>query len=224
MANIWRWTVEGTDAAGQQLWQSTMHYQTDMDAASTEPDAATVLAKLVNHYGSGGNGNGMERWLVTIPPPVKLTHARVYQELAPGSTSVPGTADMAFTLSGQAASGTYLEPFALCPWIAFKTGLASRSSRGGTHLAPSVASYSLAAGGLYDTTTAWWSAIVALAGYQKDVLQAVFNGTIFGAGDLKPVIYSRTRRGRNQTPFTFQITSAIPSSKPRFVRRRDIGR
>lgn len=223
MANIWRFTIGGTDSSGQQEWNSTMHYQTALATGADEPSASDVLDQIIEHYGAGAAGTGMERWRATFAPPVKLRFARVYQELDPTSTDLPETADHAFLLDGSAATGTYLEPFAICPWVKFTTGIGSRSARGGTHLAPAIPSYVLTSGGLFDTTTSWWSACVSLAGYQLDVLDAVFPST-FGAGDLKPVIYSRTRRGRGETPFTFALTGATPSPVPRFLRRRDVGR
>jgi hypothetical protein len=223
MAKIWRWTVGGTDASGQQLWMSTMHYQTDGSPGASEPDAEAVLNNLCNHYGTGGGGFGMERWLVVIPPSVKLTFARTYEELAPASADIPGAAVRDFTLSGAAAVGENIEPFALCPWMKFTTGLASRSSRGGTHLAPALASFTLDDGGLFDTATAWWSAVDDLGGFMIDRLNDPFGGD-FTAVDLQPVIYSRTRRARGETPFTFDITNYTPSPVPRFLRRRDVGR
>src|SRR5689334_19118304 len=121
MAKVWRWTVGGTDASGAQDWNSTMHYQTDLDVGTDEPSAEALLAEIIEHYGAGGDGEGMERWRVTIPPSVKLTFARVYEELDPASTDLPGSAEHAFALAGEAATGTDIEPFALCPWIKFTT-------------------------------------------------------------------------------------------------------
>jgi hypothetical protein len=222
MANIWRFTLAGTDDSGNQEWNSTMHYQTDGVTGAGEPPASEVLAEIIEHYGTGGGGVGMERWTVTVYPSVKLTSAAVYQELDPTSTDIPEAARRELALSGQAATGDELEPFALCPWIKFGTGLASRSARGGTHGAPVIATYALDDGGLFDTGTAWWSALDDLAGYMLDRLASPFDG--FLGVDLQPVIYSRTRRARGQTPFTFDLSSAAPSRVPRFLRRRDVGR
>lgn len=199
-----------------------MHYQTDGEIGAGEPSAGDVLTELIEHYGAGGDGEGMERWRVAIYPSVKLTFAAVYQELDPTSTDIPGAARRELALDGEAANGTELEPFAICPWIKFGTGLASRSARGGTHGAPAIATYTLDDGGLFDHGTAWFSALVALAGYMKDRLDSPFDG--FVGVDLQPVIYSRTRRARGQDPFTFDLTSATPSVVPRFLRRRDVGR
>jgi len=223
MSRVWRFTVFGTDSSGQQEWNSTMHYQTDLHGNFDEPDADTVLTKLRNHYGAGGNGDGMERWLATIPAPVKLTGVRVYEELAPGSTDLPHAAVFPLALVGQSADIDPNLPFALCPFIKFGTALASRSTRGGTHLAPALDQNKLGTNGLFDTTLSWWSAIISLAGYMKDDLQGVF-GDVVAGGDLHPVIYSRTRRQRGLSPYTFRLTTAVPSATPRWLRRRDVGR
>jgi hypothetical protein len=223
VATVWRFTVGGTSGDGSQEWNSTMHYQTDTGTLEGEPGANDVLDTIRHHYGSGGAGDGMERWLAIVPATVKLTFVRVYEELAPGSTAIAGGAETTSNFSGNVAVIDAGLPFALCPWVKFTTGIASRSSRGGSHLAPTIDQNHFGANGLFDTTLSYWSAIVDLANHMKESLSIGGSGPFEGSA-LNPVIYSRTRRERELSPYTFRITGASPSQVPRFLRRRDVGR
>jgi len=221
VATVWRFTVGGTDSTGGQEWNSTMHYLTDVPLGQGEPNATKVLEEIVAHFGS--TTTGMERWLATVPSTVKLTFARVYEELPATSTEVAEAAELTFAYAGAVAVLDPNLPFAMCVWIKFGSGLASRSSRGGTHLSPTLDQNHLTTAGIWDTSLSWWSANVALANYMKEKISDVF-GDPSETGDINPVIYSRTRRNNSLTPYTFPITSAACSSVPRWIRRRDVGR
>lgn len=223
MANIWRWTVAGTDASGLQEWNSTMHWQTDGSIGSDEPTAQEIHDNLLMFFSTGGTGSGMERWLATVQDGVKLTRTSTYQELAATDTSVPEAYSANHTFNGAVSVIDPATPFALCPFIKFTTGFASRSSRGGTHLSPSLDQNHLTSAGLFDTTLSWWSAVISLAAYMKTQLNMSSWSPAF-PDHLNPIIYSRTRRNLTLTPYTFQLTGATPSATPRWLRRRDVGR
>jgi hypothetical protein len=210
MPTIFRWTVAGTDASGQQEWNSTMHYLADAS------DPQDVHDALLTYYSTGGTGSGMERWLATVDSTVKLTRTSVYEEVDPTSTDLPTSFSADHSFSGSVTNIDPATPFALCPFVKFKTAFASRSSRGGTHLSPSLDQNHLTASGLFDTTLSWWAAVVALSGY-------MLGHVTVGAGSV-PIIYSRTRRIAGDEDFFFELTSAVPQTTPRWLRRRDVGR
>jgi hypothetical protein len=73
----------------------------------------------------------------------------------------------------------------------------------------------LEAHGIYSATSSYWTAVTALGAAIIDVLDDVFSST----GDIKPVIYSQTRRDRGES-YTFDLTEAAPSRQPRWLRTR----
>ncbi len=66
-----------------------------------------------------------------------------------------------------------------------------------------------------DKHNAGWQAV---ADKFADNMEDVFG--IGGLSDVVNVIYSKTRRARGLTPYTFEITSAQFSLRPRWLRSR----
>lgn len=215
MATVWRFILTSQDTTTGKDGTTTVHYQTDVPIAASEPSAATVLDQILQHYSS--SGHNMSKWQPVMRNSTKLTRARVVEEVMPGSGDLADTAEEALSIVGTRGtiSGDHLPPEA-CLWLAFKSDVASRSARGGTHLPPIVDASELNSVGEWDTGLVNAAGMVALTDSIKDDLNDVFAST----GDILPVIYSRTRRSRGQSPFTFDLKSIVPSSKVRWLTRR----
>ena len=215
MAHIFRYIVTTEHVPTGTLCQSTCHYQTDVPIAGTEPSAATVLDKLDSHFSTSGKnllkfGNAMFSSL-------RIVRTQVRQEVAPNSGDIPEVAEATYSLTGQLSSSEQWMPVALCPWIRFNTGQAIRSGRGGTHAPPTLDRNQTDADRLFNSGTSYWTAVSALATSYADKLDNVFSET----GDINPGVYSRIRHARGDTPYFFELTGAVATRKPRWLRRRE---
>jgi hypothetical protein len=197
----------------------TIHYQTDLGALSGEPAAARVLEELEQHYST--SGTSLNVWTSAMRADCVITKTRVREEVAPGSGDIPAQAENVQSKPGliSAVAGDKL-PIEVCVWIKLTSDVASRSSRGGLHLPPQLDPTQLDSNGRWQAS---W-----LAG-NLDVIEAAIVDTLddvfpeeVGNASLIPVIYSKTRRARGQSPFTFQITHAVSQDRVRWLRRRGI--
>lgn len=216
MSKIWRFELESQDTTNGALGLSHVTYQTDVPLAGSEPSAAVVLDKILGHFSS--SGHNMSKWTIVMKNQVKLVRARVREEVDPAGDDIGEIAEEGLNLSGTNGSETGDRlPSAMCIWLSYKTATASRSARGGTHLPPEMDADHLDSSGLWDSTIVTGASWLALAASILDTLDDVFDAT----GDINPVVYSRTRRSRGQSPYVFPITSVSISSRPRWLRRRE---
>jgi hypothetical protein len=211
MANIWKATYRCVVNGRESL--TGFHYQFNGDTGSDEPDAHSVADKLDAHLSTALqacviSGNYLESLAVR-------------QELAPGSSDVPDeyvkNLHLSGTLSG-AASGT--SPAELCALVHRRASAPVRGAKSWCFMPPTDTGNNIAGDRWVTGSGAYpnWAAFAALL---DDVLN--YGGPIPGVmGDLNPVAYSRTRRLRSQTPYTFQITSADVDTRPRWLRSRAI--
>lgn len=219
MAKIYRFELTYADLDNNSLGMSTMHYQTDTSVIGSEPDVDDVLGEILEHFSS--SGHNLSKWTSCMYDSTKLTRAVAREEVEPGSGDIPAIAEETLTLTGTLGTpGSNQAPPGLALWIALKTGNASRSARGGTHVPGSFSALVLDAVGKFTTSGTFFTNCNTLGTAMVDALEDVFGA----GGDLLPVIYSRTRRARGLSPFTFQLTNAVPSPVPRYVRRREPGR
>ena len=215
MAKIYRFEMHYTDTDNGEDGLSTVHYQTDVPVAGTEPSPSTVLNLILNHFSS--TGHNCTKWTNAMYNSAVLTKAVVREEVAPGSGDVPGTSEELLSLPGTLSIGSGVQcPSGLCLWLKFGTGVALRSARGGTHTPGAMSVLVLNQTGQFDQTTSWWTNSVALAAAIKDKLDNVFSST----GDINPGVYSRTRRARGFDPFFFELDVVTPDIDPRWLRRR----
>lgn len=211
MANIWRFTVGGIDTLNGQDWVSHVHYRTDVHTGYGEPDAATVLDKVQSHYSS--SGHNLSKWLGTFLSAGELQYARVYQEVETWNGEIATTAEETHSFAGTASgASTDADSSATCAWIALSTGFASRNFRGGTHI-PSPISVTAVQSGRFRTDSGWWANLQTLG-------DAIIDSIDLTEYDLNPVIYSRTRRRRGQSPYAQDLSAYAVSREPRFIRRR----
>jgi hypothetical protein len=219
VANIWRFEVIGKTTALNLFWQFGIHYQTDMGTGSGEPSAERVLEELEQHYSTSGTSLNVitsAMWANN-----ELTHTRVRSEEAPGSDDLADVFEHDVSHVGTRGTvSTDILPIELCVWIKLTTASRGRSARGGFHMPPQLAPVDL------DGLGQWQSSVLAgnldvMEAAVVDVLDDVFPEEL-GNGSLKPIIYSRTRRARAQTPFTYQVTGASAQPHARWLRRRGI--
>lgn len=218
MAKVWRAEFGGHNTVDSLEWMFTMHYQTDMGTGSGEPSASRVLEEILDHYGTTATN------INTITGAVQasnvFTFARVREETEPGSGDLPEQAGQTLAAPGLLTfSGSDRLPTELCMWMKLITAVSSRSSRGGFHLPPAVYPPYLNASGFWDAATISAAPFSTLADAVKDTLDDVF-GEEIGNGSLRPIIYSRTRRARGQSPWTFNVTDADIDGHTRWLRRR----
>jgi len=215
VATVYRFALEGVNLIDSSEWVCGMHYQTDVAALEDEPGPSTVLDAILDHFSS--SGHNLTDWTNVMTTSSKITRAYVRSEPAPGGQEVPVTAQEALNLPGTfgALSGNAL-PSEMCVWIAFGSAAATRSGRGGTHTPGPYGTGQIDATSKWNFTGTFGSNLNTLAGKIHDQIGNVFEGT----GDLNPVVYSRTRRARGFTPYTFRIETAIVSPDPRWLRRR----
>lgn len=209
MATIWRFSAHG-------LWGTTdivhtLHFQTDLTTGDNEPSAADVLDAIGDHLDAGG---GKYTMLYDLSES-NVTYDRmavVSEVLKPAIAE--GFHDVVNHIGTNGTNGNI--PPELCAYLKFSSDAVSKSGRGGVHSGPA-------------TRTALWSNAVfvtnsvlgtSLAALGTRMTQSFNNGSTFQTVTLHPVIYSRTRHQRGETPYTFRITSHSVSPKPRFLRTR----
>jgi len=215
VAYIWRFEVVAFNSLSGQEQVSSLHYQTDVPVAGSEPSGTTVLNQLLEHYSSSAHNLSIFR--ACAYSACTFTECRVRQEVEWWNGEIGSVATESIGLSGTLGSvGTSATPSGLCPWISLKADVASRSARGGLHLPGPFSALALGGDGSWNTGGTLYANINTLATSIEDALEDVFGGT----GDINPVIYSPTRRRRGQSPFAFQVADARPSSEPRYLRRR----
>jgi hypothetical protein len=213
VARVYRFALAGIDSDSGQECVHNLHYQTDVPIAGSEPSADTVLNELLEHFST--SGTNLLKWANVATTLHTFTHASVRSEIETGSGDVPEAAGVDLAIVGLRTAGSNFLPSAVCPWIRLKSASAIRSGRGGVHLPPTLNEAVLEAHGVYSATSSYWTNVLALAASILDVLDDVFSTT----GDIKPVIYSQTRRDRGES-YTFDLTAADPSRQPRWLRTR----
>lgn len=217
MSKIWRFELTSLDTTSGAEGQSHLHYQTNVGVLGSEPSANTMLDKVLSHF--SGAAHNMSVWQGVMRNSTKLTEARIVEEVTPGSADLGDVAVETLSVVGTrgAIGGDHLPPEA-CLWFGYRTGVASRSARGGTHLPSIIDASELNSSGRWDTGYVNAVAVIALADSIKDVINDIdASGT-----DLVPGVYSRTRRGRSESPYFFQLTSVTRSDVVRWLRRRAV--
>lgn len=217
MSKVWRSELESTDLQSGLKSITTQHWQTDLAALDNELSASAMLDEIQNHFGS--TSTNMSLFTACMHSALQLTKLTVREEVAPGSGDVPEVADKTLGLTGTngAITGDQL-PIEACMWVRFRTGTASRSSRGGTHLPPHRNPNALTAAGLWDTAVIAANPFLALI--NKMIAQMTDTFGTSGLSDINPVIYSRTRRARGLSPYTFRLTESQIRPRVAWVRRR----
>jgi hypothetical protein len=183
--------------------QPTLHYQTDVPISGSEPDPSDVASGIWGLVGA--------TLKATAANDVTFTSVDVAEQLPPGQIGAAGT----FAISS--GQGTVVPnsqlPYATVPLINLHTGVASRSSRGWVHLtSPRLSTYV--------GNDVWTAAYLNLLNLFGATLDDSFDLGTLQITHVNPVVYSRTRHLRGQTPFTFRVKSASANPQVRWLRSR----
>lgn len=189
---------------------NNLHYRLEGDTAfiGNEPTIADCASEVWTKLGTA------YRALLNTAYTVDLVHG--YEEVETWNGAVAGVGDFTVNAAGTATGTGTSEPRPLAAVIDLKSDVGSRSARGWI-LVPAPLAQSM------------WSASGNIAGAALTALQtfaALLDDTIqhdvigVHAWHLKPVIYSRTRRKRGDSPWYFDVKAAVAKSDPRWVARR----
>lgn len=203
MADIYRVTFKGHYSDGT-LVEPSLHYQSDLTIGQEEPDpedlASAVWAHLTTAYRNATSAG------VTIDECVAT------QEVL--KPAIPKVGNHLVNLVGTGSSATQYCPRALVPLIQLKTNTHIRSAHGWQFLS--------APGGADLFSGGQWNASGLQAFY--DTYAALLNDDVETGSVVTvtwhPVIYSRTRHKRGETPYTFRVTSAVADTHPTWLRSR----
>ena len=183
--------------------QPTLHYQTDVPVSGDEPDAGDVAAGIWTQVGA--------TLKATAANDVTFTSVDVAEQLPPGEIGAAGSSPITGG-SGTVVPNSQL-PYATVPLINIHTGVASKSSRGWVHLASPRLS-------TYVGNDLWTAAYLNLLSLFAATLDNSFDLGTLQITHVNPVVYSRTRHLRGQSPYTFKVTSASPNPQVRWLRTR----
>jgi hypothetical protein len=202
MSRIYRATLR-CHASDGTLFEPSLHYQTDVALAGSEPDPQDVANAI---------DTKLQAALRAILPATG-----VYEELILAEQVIPPDIGVgAVTVNGSSGNLVATDgntPHGLVPIINLHTGVSSRNARG--HIAgPSPGSALFSSGRKWSTS--YLALLTTFAALLDDTMSlGAINPTI-----LNPVVYSRTRRLRDQSPWTFKVLSASVNPTPHWLRSR----
>lgn len=213
MAKVYRWSIKMVDRGVACI--GSVHYQTDVPLAGSEPSPADVLTQIDQHYSS--SGTNLVYWTNVLQSGAQVVETRVYEEVEDPDATPPTGAIAGHSLAGTGgALTTDAPPVEMCGYISLTTEKLGRSFRGGCHTPPIPSSAALGPAGLLDHASSWYGNVVTLRDKMVDQLEDVFGTT----GDINPVIYSRTRRKAGHSDFATKVTDGRVNEQFRWLRRR----
>lgn len=203
MARTYRCTLQAHYSDGT-LVEPSLHYQTDLPDLGDEPDPSDVATGIWGHLGA--------EWQESCPTYVHIDSLVVTEMVVPPLIGVGG--EHVVNADGTGSAGAEDLPRELVPLVNVHTDTRSRSARGNLRLA-----------GVGDK-----SKIIART-FQAAYVTAVYTPFINKIPDeidlgslvitrLNPVVYSRTRHLRGETPYTFRVVGASLNPKPKWLRSR----
>lgn len=206
MAKVWRITFQCHHTNGT-LCEPSLHYQTDTNILEDEPSGDAVAADIAGKLASP--------FRLTMRTETTLDVIVAREEVLKPTIGEVGAFNVAG--AGTGLAGAVTAPHALVPVIDLVTKTHSRSARGWCMLpGPCASLFTSGLGDQWDTSSGMVLAYQAFAALLDDTV--AFGG--IGTGHYNPVVYSRTRRQRGNTPYTFQVTSAHLNPQVRWLRRR----
>jgi hypothetical protein len=204
VADIFRLTIKARHGDGT-LVQPSLHYQTDLVGIDVEPSVQTIVDDVWTKIGTA--------FRLCCHTSVVIDELVATQEVLP--PDIPRQASHAVAAAGTLTSGAFDLPKGIIPLISVKSETPSRSAR--SHLA-------LACPGptTFLTGGLWNSSVLGPAQALADLLNDDIDITHGNAltRTLHPVIYSRTRRKRGESPFTFRVSNAVAAPRPHWLRSR----
>jgi len=189
--------VDGT------LAQPSLHYQTDLQGAQSEPDPSDVAGEIWAHIGS--------LFASVTHVGVTINELVVSEEVLKPNIGVTG-AILINSLGVMPMSAEDL-PRELVGIINIHSGAATRSGRGYmTLVSPGAELY---------TANRFWTQQYKTGGDQlASVLHQSLSIGAVNPSDIHPVVYSRKRHQAGLTPYTFRVQSAAFNERPKWRRSR----
>jgi len=205
LARTYRATFKCEDLDNGSLVEPSLHYQTDLATGGNEPEPIDVAEGI---------------WALLGSPFLNLTSTRircvgllVRSEEIPSSGILPVEAFRSVSSAGLLAVTEGDLPRELVAICNLHTATSSRSARGYITL-PGPYSEGYLTGKL-------WAGTYATAGNAfAALLDNSFDLGAIQTAHVNPVVYSRTRRIRGFSPFTFKVTSATFNTRPHWRRSR----
>ena len=208
MSLVYRCSYKSTTPTGVQN-VNTFHYQTDKGSPlDAEPDISDVAGAVNAHLKT--------LYKAILPSDATLTSLDSVLCVRPGSGDIPTANTISINELGTALITNEAIPVACGLLIRKKSPAATRSGRGHIVLPSPRFSGVMTANATFATTTAYWTDVLALCNAMNDSLTI---GTLT-VTTLRPVVYSRTRHEREDDPFTFTLTNAVPQQQPHWLRSR----
>lgn len=209
--DIVRFSIESFGSGGVQ-YVNTFHYRLEGDTgfATNEPTIADVCDKVWGKLGTA------YRNCLYGDRTVRAVVGRTEVETWNGEVAAAGESSVG--LEGLLSGGDGRIYRAQSMIIATKSDVASRSARGWIMVPGSVNSVDMDGAGNWKAGGTYTSAVEALAALMNDDIQHTVLAV--NVWHLQPIIYSRTRRKRGQTPYYFALKSATAKRDPRWLRRR----
>lgn len=191
---------------------NNLHYRLVADTAfiTNEPTVADTASELWTKLGTA------YRATLLTSTTMQLVHG--YQEVETWNGAIASSGDFVVNLAGTAALGTGQVARPLSGVIDLRSDVATRSGRGWIMLPGPADPTMLNSSGTFNSIGAYTVAAQNLAALLDDAIQHDVLGV--HAWHLTPCIYSRTRRKRAQSPFTFDVKAASFRLDPRWVSRR----
>jgi hypothetical protein len=181
----------------------SLHYQTDLTFVGDEPDPHDVAQGAWGVFGT--------QFLALCPPTFTVQDVLALEEVL--KPDVPTGGSYLVNTAGTLSVSNTNEPKGVVPIINLRTGISSRSARGHCALPGPIDTGAFAGGKWNSIVLAAYNAFAAKLDDSFDL------GTI-DITHVHPVIYSRTRRARGDTPWTFRVTSAAANPTPHWLRSR----
>lgn len=202
MSSVYRVAIQAHVNDGTLLMPS-LHYKEDVPAGGSANDEATIAANVWAHIGPA--------FLACIPTRDTVDSIEALEEVVPPAIGGAGThtVNQTGTLSGTGDS----MPEGNVPILNFHTNTRSRSARGWMHM-PSPHWSDYVSGNVWGG--AGLTALNALAALLDD---SITEGGAFPC-TLVPVVYSRTRAVRAETPFAFDVTSVTLNPRVHWLKSR----
>lgn len=139
--------------------------------------------------------------------------------LPPGSTDVPEEAAVASSLAGLITTSGDQLPTPICTLLTLYTNAAVRSGHGRIFLPNPGNASLLAATGVWDSTTSYWTtALVNLAA--AIVAGTTYPVTAYPDGNISAVIYSKARHEANLDQYYFDVNGYNRRAAPHWLRSR----
>lgn len=201
MARVYRVTIMAK--RGSTLIEPSLHYQTDVPGLGEEPDPNDVANGAWSVWGT--------QFLACCASDLHVDTVVALEETLPPDIGVAGVHTV--NLNGTHSLGDEAMPSGMASLINIHTGTRSRSARGWLRMPYPPGSFNV-------NGDVWTSTYQSLLQAFADLLDNSFELGSVNPTTVNPVVYSKTRRQRAETPYTFRVTNATANPRVHWLRSR----